>query len=78
MKADRTYWFGKKRFGWGIGPRSWQGWVTMLVYTALMIALSRLIDPGLHYALALASRIGITLLLFAVIVIKSDWRRFRA
>ncbi|WP_156108760.1 MULTISPECIES: hypothetical protein [Luteibacter] len=50
----------------------------MLVYTALMIALSRLIDPGPHYALALASRIGITLLLFAVIAIKGDWRRSRA
>lgn len=78
MKADRTYWFGKKRIGWGMGPRSWQGWVTILVYTALMIALSQLIDPESHYGLALASKIGITALLFVVFAIKGDWRRSQA
>jgi hypothetical protein len=37
-------WFGPKRFGFGIGPRSWQGWlVTALLLAA--IAGSRLLTP---------------------------------
>jgi hypothetical protein len=39
MTDDRDYWFPAKRYGWGWGaPRTWQGWVTMVVYIALMTA----------------------------------------
>lgn len=29
-------WFGPKRIGFGIRPRTWQGWVIMLVLAALL------------------------------------------
>jgi hypothetical protein len=31
--ADRQdgAWFGRKRYGYGYGPRTWQGWLVMLV-----------------------------------------------
>lgn len=37
MSDKPPYWFGAKRYGWGWGlPTAWQGWVTMLVYFALL------------------------------------------
>ena len=32
-------WFGRKRFGWGLRPVSWQGWVVTLAYVAIVVAL---------------------------------------
>ena len=31
------YWFKRKVFGWGWMPVRWQGWLTVLVYIALLI-----------------------------------------
>jgi hypothetical protein len=30
-------WFGPKRFGYGYGPRSWQGWVVTAVLVLFVI-----------------------------------------
>jgi hypothetical protein len=30
-------WFGPKRFGYGYGPRSWQGWVVSAVLVLFVI-----------------------------------------
>ncbi len=36
-KETSRYWFPAKKFGWGWGmPNNWQGWVTYLVYAALL------------------------------------------
>ena len=32
-------WFGRKRFGWGLQPISWQGWVLTIAYVAVAITL---------------------------------------
>ena len=37
-------WFGPKKFGYGVGPRAWQGWAASLVFAALLIAV-RLTKP---------------------------------
>ena len=35
----KRYWFPAKRYGWGWGPPStWQGWVVLLVWMAIVIA----------------------------------------
>ena len=32
-----NYWFPAKRYGWGWGPpRTWQGWVVMALFFALL------------------------------------------
>lgn len=32
------YWFPAKKFGWGWGmPNNWQGWVSYLGYTVLLV-----------------------------------------
>jgi hypothetical protein len=33
-------WFGPRRFGWGLTPVSWQGWVLTAVYVAGVFALA--------------------------------------
>jgi hypothetical protein len=32
-------WFGRKRFGWGLQPVSWQGWTLTIVYVAIVVIL---------------------------------------
>ncbi len=37
----KRYWFPAKRYGWGWGPPStWQGWVVLLMWMAITIAVS--------------------------------------
>lgn len=57
-----TYWFPAKTYGWGWGlPITWQGWVVMAIFCALMILGFILLLPNyghrvyMFYALALAA-----------------------
>ena len=47
MTVDSHAWFGRKRIGWGFGPRSWQGWLTVFVYSLSMITLPAYFGPQL-------------------------------
>ena len=33
-------WFGPRRYGWGLKPASWQGWVLTRVHVAAVFALA--------------------------------------
>jgi len=37
-KHEKDPWFGPKGMGFGIGPRSWQGWLTSLVGVLVILA----------------------------------------
>jgi hypothetical protein len=39
----RRAWFGPKRIGWGIRPRTWQGWVVVLLVIAAIYQLAHVI-----------------------------------
>ena len=42
---DRPQWFTAKRYGFGAGlPISWQGWLVLGVYIAIVVAASVLLD----------------------------------
>ena len=43
---SRRYWFRAKTcgYGWGL-PLRWQGWAVLLVYFALLIAVSTIVFP---------------------------------
>jgi hypothetical protein len=49
---DSRYWFPAKRYGWGWGlPSTWQGWVVMAAYFALLAGgwfLFFLLFPPMH------------------------------
>ena len=45
-------WFGPKRFGYGIGPRRWQGWAMVAATLAAVFAIQKFFHPqawGLPY-----------------------------
>src|SRR6266478_1870957 len=55
------YWFRAKRYGWGWGwPSSWQGWIVLAAFVALLGAGAIVLPPGgnlgafLAYVLLLA------------------------
>jgi len=57
------YWFGPKRFGFGVRPVNWKGWLVMAVFAALLILLGLLLMPqGLTTEFTIA-----TVLLVAVL-----------
>ena len=50
-------WFGPKTFGYGIGPRSWQGWLATVLFAVIVIG-SRFI-PFESFGLPDWSRTGL-------------------
>ncbi len=39
MNERPRYWFPAKRYGWGWGlPQTWEGWVALAVFFALVVA----------------------------------------
>lgn len=49
MQARRSYWFPAKSYGWGWGPpATWQGWVVLASYLALVLAGIPYFVPALH------------------------------
>lgn len=47
-------WFGPKRIGWGVTPRSWQGWAVTLVLLAAFAAAMRWLRPAIQEASGLS------------------------
>lgn len=46
-EEKRDIWFPAKEYGWGWGmPCTWQGWVVMLVYVGLVVAITIIIKPA--------------------------------
>jgi hypothetical protein len=39
----RRPWFGSMRVGYGLSPKTWQGWVVVIVAVVVLIVLARLI-----------------------------------
>lgn len=72
MKTAGKYWFGRKRLGFGFGPRSWQGWLVTLAYAAAMLTIPRLVVPPLHHDLYVGCMIGLTVLFFVIFFWKLD------
>ena len=41
-----TLWFKRKTYGWGWYPSTWQGWLVIAVYIAIIFALGLTIDEN--------------------------------
>lgn len=39
-KREKTYWFKRRRYGWGWVPVTWQGWALIAGYLVVVIALA--------------------------------------
>lgn len=72
MSASSRGWFGRKRFGIGFGPRTWQGWLVTAIYVALMIGAPRVFQPKVGHG-ELAIVMGLLTLAYLIILIwKAD------
>lgn len=38
MAQKKNYWFKRRRYGYGWIPTSWQGWLIVVIYVALVLA----------------------------------------
>jgi hypothetical protein len=64
--SGRRPWFGRKRFGYGIGPRTWQGWLLLAVLIALLITAGSIAPKSPLFYAALAAVIVVPLAVMAV------------
>jgi hypothetical protein len=78
MQAETRYWFPAKRYGWGWGlPSSWQGWLVIVGYLALLALGCMLFPPASRMAAFVGYVAGLTALLIAICWLKGEPPRWR-
>jgi hypothetical protein len=75
--SEKKVWFPAKKYGWGWGPPcSWEGWVVMLVWLALLVGGGVWLAPrGIPLFVGYAVVLGAVL--FAVALVKGEPPRWR-
>lgn len=46
LDTPKTLWFKRKRYGWGWTPVTWQGWLVVFGYIALIFLFAFTIDEN--------------------------------
>lgn len=78
MPIEPTYWFRAKRYGWGWGlPRTWQGWLVLAAFLALVVAGKFLILPRKAMAAYVVYLGVLSALLLGVCWLKGEPLRWR-
>ena len=78
MQIEPKYWFPAKRYGWGWGiPKTWQGWLVLAVFGALLFAGSVVLPPARQIGLYLAYVAVLCGLLIGVCWLKGEPPRRR-
>ena len=76
MEPTQRYWFRAKRFGWGWGPpKTWEGWLTLVVYVLVVLGATALLPE--RRTASLATVVMATLLLLWVCLEKGEPTRWR-
>lgn len=72
------YWFPAKRYGWGWGlPLTWEGWVVLAAFIALIIVDALVFPPRKALAAYIAGVVGLSVLLVAACWLKGEPPRWR-
>jgi len=67
------YWFPAKTYGWGWGlPVTWQGWVVMAVFVALMLVGAVVLLPSYGHPVFLAYSLVLCAVLVGVCWFKGE------
>ena len=78
MSEQAKYWFPAKRYGWGWGfPATWQGWVLIALYVALIGAGAVVISPPSRPGVFVGYLTVLSVLLVAVCWAKGEPPRWR-
>jgi hypothetical protein len=64
--SGRRPWFGRKRFGYGYRPQTWQGWLLLAVLVALLMTAASIAPGSPIFFVALAGLIVVPLAVIAV------------
>ncbi len=78
MGEVKKYWFPAKKYGWGWGfPKTWQGWLVLLTYIAILGIIAFIFRPeerpfSFYFSLAIA-----TVILIVICLIKGEPPRWR-
>ncbi len=72
MSASGHGWLGRKRFGFGFGPRTWQGWLITAIYAVLMIGTPRVISPRTEYGELIGTMVLLTVAYLEIFIWKLD------
>ncbi|MGA2585162.1 MAG: hypothetical protein ABSG31_17965 [Tepidisphaeraceae bacterium] len=76
-EVHRPYWFPAKRYGWGWGlPATWQGWVVVIAWLAIIIGVSPLLTAH-HFPLFFVFMGAMAVLLIAICYAKGEPPRWR-
>jgi hypothetical protein len=78
MGEKPEYWFRAKRYGWGWGlPRTWQGWLVLVVFFALVGVGLLVLPPAEHSIGFIIYNVVLVALLVAVCYAKGEPPRWR-
>jgi hypothetical protein len=78
MLSEPDYWFPAKRYGWGWGlPTSWQGWLVLFAFLALVATGTRLFPPGKRLVAYLVYVVVLCALLIGICWLKGEPPRWR-
>jgi hypothetical protein len=78
MDTDSKYWFPAKRYGWAWGlPISWQGWLVLAAFVALLVLGTFLLPPRTAMAAYLAYVVALGALLTGVCWLTGEPTRWR-
>ena len=78
MPGDARYWFPAKRYGWGWAvPSTWQGWLVIAAFVALVVAGAFLFPPRTMMAAYLGYIVVLGALLTFVCWLKGEPPRWR-
>jgi Ni/Fe-hydrogenase subunit HybB-like protein len=45
MSGEQRPWFGSKRIGYGMRPQTWQGWLVVLGFVAVVVLVALVVVP---------------------------------
>ena len=78
MHSKQRYWFPAKRYGWGWGlPATWEGWIVLSAYIALVMAGALLLSPAKDTVSFIIFIVGVSLLLLGICWFKGEPPRWR-
>ncbi len=78
MQTNPRYWFPAKRYGWGWGlPITWQGWLVLVTFIALVAGGVLLFPPRTALAAYLAYVAALSVAFIVVAWMKGEPPRWR-
>lgn len=66
---NRVYWFKRRRYGYGWTPVTWQGWLVIILFMAIVLSASVVLGDTPRNTLSSDVLIYIALLFMAVVLL---------